>query len=81
MSKRYEEMVLTSEEFGEELWSYVAGQIKILTQAGYECEIYEEEKGIVIIHYNYGRDKAFGNETIYWLAPEEAEQIEDYYKE
>ena len=81
MDKRYEEIVLTEKDFGEELWDCVVGQIKLLIRAGYECEVYEEEKGIIVIHYNHDRNKAYGNETIYWLTPKEAEQIKNYYKE
>lgn len=76
MARRYEELVLTKEDFKDDLWRQVGLTLELLSKAGYECEVYEEEAGIVVIHYNHDRNKAYGNETIYWLTPEEAEQIE-----
>lgn len=77
MDKRYEELVLTRKSFGNDLWNQVSNALCLLCKAGYECEVYEEEAdNIIVIHYNHDRNKAYGNETIYWLTPEEAEQIE-----
>ena len=78
MDKRYEEIVLTKENFGDDLWNQVSNVLCLLCKAGYECEVYEEEKGIIVIHYNHDRNKAYSNETIYWLTPKEAEQIKNY---
>ena len=79
--KRCEVVVLTGEDFGEDLWVKVTEMLKLLTKAGYCCIITEEDKDIIVIEYNYNPCLGYGNSIPYWLLPEEidiiAEEIND----
>lgn len=72
----YNEVVLTVEKFGENIWKYLSILIKILLKANYECEVQEEEEGIIVIRYNYNRNLGFGNATLAWITPE----VREFFK-
>ena len=75
MNKEYNELVLAEEEFGEDLWHTVGEAIKILCKANYECEVYEDERDIVVIRFNICSKLHYGNNTIEWVSPEEIEML------
>lgn len=77
MGSRFETIVLTDEDFGEDLWCAVAETVKILMRADYTCQISLELDGIVRIDYNYDSENDFGNATPCWLYPEESEVLEE----
>lgn len=77
MSKKYNTLVLTSEEFeGNSIYAELANVIRVLTKAGYVCVVSEEETGIYRIDYNYDSYNGFGNAIPEWFDEEELEIID-----
>lgn len=76
--KRYNEIVLASEDFGDQLWQIVGEALKILCDAKYECEVYDDDVGIICIKYNYHPSMGFGNHTLEWVSPEEQALLNTY---
>lgn len=70
-NKAQNNITLTSEECGDDLWHEVANLLQLLCKAGYECAVREEERGIVVIDFDYDRFKNYGNNTIAWLDEDE----------
>lgn len=58
------------------MWYEVANLLQLLCKARYECAIREEERGIVIIDFDYDRSKNYGNNTIGWLDEDEKRMID-----
>lgn len=84
MSNEYNTLVLTDEEFGNNLYIEVSNILRILTKANYVCVVREEEVGIIRIDYNYDSHLQFGNAIPVWCDERELEIINfclDYYKE
>lgn len=75
MNKKFETIVLTEEDFGEELYNIVGIMLKILFKAGYICVVKEEIDGIIRIDYNYDEYNNFGNALPVWLDIDEAELL------
>ena len=83
-NKKFNTVVLTSEEFGNNLYNVVSDTIKILTKAGYVCVVSEEESDIIRIDFNYDEFNHFGNPIPVWFDERELEIIDfclDYYRE
>ena len=83
MSNKYSTLVLTNEEFGDNLYTEVANILRILMKANYVCVVQEEEVGIIRIDYNYDSYLHFGNAIPVWYDERELEIIDfclDYYK-
>ena len=74
MGNRYETIVFTNEEFGDDLWNNVGEQLKLLAEARYICVVKEEEHGIVVIQFQHDRPE-WGDAYPYWLYPEEEETV------
>lgn len=77
MNKKYETLVLASEEFGEDINCYLAKSLELLMKAGYECQVYDEGNDVAghiyVINYGYDEYNGFGNATIHWMDPEDEE--------
>ena len=71
---RYENVVLTRDQFGEQLWEKVGEQLYLLIQAGYVCVVNEEEFGIVVIEYQHN-NRTYGCAHPCWLYPQEEETV------
>lgn len=71
---RYESVVLTRDQFGEQLWEKVGEQLHLLIQAGYVCVVHEDEFGIVVIEYQHN-NRTYGYARPYWLYPDEEETV------
>lgn len=71
------QIVLTEEEFGDELWFRLSDLLNILLEAGYECAVRYEETGIISVEFDSDRLKAYGNPTIAWIDDEEVFAIDD----
>lgn len=80
---RCNELVLTREEFGDDLYTKLGEAVSLLINAGYECVIRYDEPGlgIILIEYNYDRRKEYGNETAYWISTEEEDVLFSYREE
>lgn len=84
LSNKFNTLVLTSDEFGENLYVEVADAIRLLTKAGYVCVVCEEEVGIIRIDFNYDKYNHFGNPIPVWFDEKELEIIDfclSHYKE
>ena len=78
---RFETIVLTDDQFGEDLWCAVARTLEILMQAEYTCQVSLDDEGIVKIDYNYDERMGFGNATPCWFYPDEVEILEEIINE
>ena len=82
MDNRYSEIVLSREEFEEDLWNEVGETLRILTTAGYECQVFDDDFEIIVIRFNYAPKMGFGNETLEWLSEEARDFLEkDYFSD
>lgn len=75
MNKKFETIVLTEEDFGEDLYNTVGTVLKILFKARYICVVREEIEGIIRIDYDYDEYNNFGNAIPVWLDLDEAELL------
>ena len=75
MNKKFETIVLTEEDFGEDLYNIVGTVLKILFKARYICVVREEIEGIIRIEYDYDEYNNFGNAIPVWLDIDEAELL------
>lgn len=75
MNKKFETIVLTEEDFGEDLYNIVGTVLKILFKARYICVVREEIEGIIRIDYDYDEYNNFGNAIPVWLDIDEAELL------
>lgn len=75
-------IVVTSEQEGDcgKVWLKVAKYLQQLSEQRYVFEVYEEEKGIVIINYGFSHNNKFGAPELHWLDYDECELIENYRK-
>jgi hypothetical protein len=71
---RCENVVLTRDQFGEQLWEKVGEQLHLLIQAGYVCVVREDEFDIVTIEYQHGNYE-YGYARPCWLYPKEEETV------
>ena len=67
-------LVLTEDVYGDSLWDIVGEQVIVLARQGYQVQIYEEEKGIVVIKFAYF-DEDLTNYRLEWLTSDELEEI------
>ena len=67
----YNSIVLTREDFGDDLWNVVGATVGTLLKARYVVVIREDEDGIVAIDYNYDERLAYGNPTPRWITEDE----------
>ena len=67
----YNSIVLTREDFGDNLWNVVGATIGTLLKARYVVVVREDEDGIVAIDYDYDKSLAYGNPTPYWITEDE----------
>ena len=72
---KYNQIVLAVEEFGEELWNEVGETLRILTTAGYECQVYDDDCEIIVIRFNYSPDRCYGNHTLEWVSDDDKELL------
>lgn len=75
MNKKFETIVLTEEDFEEDLYNAVGTVLKILFKARYICVVREEIEGIIRIDYDYDEYNNFGNAIPVWLDIDEAELL------
>ena len=76
--KYFDKIVLSQEAFGDELYNILGQLMKILLAEGYECLVYDEDVGIIVIEFNYSPRMHFGGPEPMWLNKEEAELICQY---
>ena len=72
-----ERIVLTKKEFGDDLFFQIGLLSETLLTAGYVFVVREEEKGIVVIDFNYDTYKGHGNCVPIWVDPDTAALIEE----
>lgn len=69
MDKLYEELVLTKEDFGDDLYRVLGDVLKILFKSKYKAIVREEDDGVIAIHYNYDIDNCrFGGPDAKWIS-------------
>ena len=68
-------ITLSRDEFGDKLWNEVGQAIRLLTHAGYQCIIRNDEPAfdIVVIDFTYDSHLEWGN----YVVALDAEQYED----
>ena len=76
MSKEVNEMVFCIEDYDDPslFWKNIIDFIRILMDNQYVMTIEEEEKGIVVIRYDY-QEIGFGSKYPYWLTEQEREKL------
>ena len=69
-------IVMSRDEFGDELWNSVGKMLKLLTESGYQCKIHQDEPAfnIVVIDYNYDERLEWGDKIVLMSM----EEFEDY---
>lgn len=78
----YNQIVLSREDFGDDLWNVVGQQLSILTRAGNICVVYDDDVDIVIIQYEHDDIHPKDNFGYYgvcnpiWLSYDEIQNIE-----
>lgn len=77
----YNEIVLTGETWGEELWNKVGETLNTLTREGNVCIVYNDETSsdIIVIQYQHDDQHShdcWGVANPYWLTAEEVEDLE-----
>ena len=83
----FNEIVLSKEEFGEDLWKVVGEQLKILTRAGEICVVYDDDVDIVVIQHEHDDQHCrndfdyYGVDNPHWLTPGEWDIIEHHRSE
>ena len=77
----YNSIVLTREDFGDDLWNVVGATIGTLLKARYVVVVREDEDGIVAIDYDYDESLAYGNPTPYWITEDEYLSLKDNEQE
>lgn len=70
------ELVLTKEDFGDQLPEVLGKTLITLTQAGYVAEVYEDEPtfNIIVIHYAY-KDPEYGDAALTWM---DRDELDDF---
>lgn len=68
-------ITLSRDEFGDKLWNEVGQAIRLLTHAGYQCIVRNDEPAfdIVVIEFTYDSRLEWGN----YVVALDAEQYED----
>lgn len=74
MRNRYETIVFTREDFGDNLWNKVGEQLSLLTQANYICVVRDDDVDIIVIEFQEAKPE-YGLAYPYWLYPEEEETV------
>lgn len=79
--KRYDEIALTEQVLGNELWDAVTLQLKVLTKAGYDVVVSEEAQGIIVLKFAPS-DNRLGTCKPYFITEDEllelhTERVED----
>lgn len=59
-------IALTREEWGDQLWNTVGETLRILTGAGYQCAVRNDERAfdIIVIEYNYDSKLEYGDRIV-----------------
>lgn len=76
--KKYDQIVLSREAWGDELYNVLGQTLKILLREGYECQIYDDDLDILVIKFNYSKRMGFGDPELMWLEEDEVDLINDY---
>lgn len=58
------QLVMTREDFGDELWNSVGKMLKLLTDSNYQCKVRCEEVDTVVIEYNYDERLEYGDKIV-----------------
>lgn len=79
--KRYDEIVLTEQVLGEDLWQAVETQLQVLLKAEYDVVVSEEAPGIIVLRFA-PTDNRLGACKPYFITEEEllelhTERVED----
>ena len=75
-SGRQGTIVMSRDEFGDELWNSVGKMLKLLTESGYQCKVHQDEPAfnIGVIDYNYDERLEWGDKIVLMSM----EEFEDY---
>ena len=70
-------IVLAKDEFGDNLWKVVGQQLEILTKAGYEVLVTNDEPAfdIICLEFCYDPRRGYGNDCFLFVTDDEAEDI------
>ena len=71
MENYYNTIILSVEDFGENLYVELGYLLRTLFNAGYVCVVREEEAGVIRIDYNYDVYKKLGNPVPMWINDDE----------
>ena len=78
--KLYNELILTRDAWGDELWHKVGEQLDLLTREGNICVVYNDDVsvGVVIIQYEHDDQHSgdgWGCANPYWLTPDDLDTL------
>ena len=70
MDKQVNRIVITREQFGDDLYMVLGDLLEFLFKAEYECIVREEEDGIITVDFDYDRGLGYGNPIPMWVEQE-----------
>lgn len=80
MSKEYNEIVFTQEQFDNDvnkMYDAIGKQIALLMKTENICVVYDDDTDIIVIEYEHNeKHDYFGVYQPMWLSPDEIEAIE-----
>lgn len=64
-------ITFTRNELGDRLYEYVGKQIELLLESGYQCKVWNDERGlgIICIEYDYDNGELTSNNLV-WIDEE-----------
>ena len=60
-----------------QLWKDVGDFLRLATQQGYVCKIWDDDSSIIVIEYSI-KDEGFGGPYLTWLSDEEADLVDNF---
>lgn len=60
-----------------QLWKDVGDFLRLVTQQGYVCKIWDDDNNIIVIEYAM-KDEEFGGPYLTWLSDEEADLMDNF---
>ena len=78
--RRVNQLVICKEDYGkdeEKFRKAISDALMVILNNGYECTVRYDEPafGIVVLEYDYDREKGYGNPVPYWLSDNEFDSV------
>ena len=70
------EIVISQKDFKEDFWDTVGQLIKILTTAGYECKVFNDDMDIYVIQY-VPQDFKYGGKSFQLVSEDDLVSLEN----